>query len=133
MLDMDRMTATEFVHRKLVDRKFLDLLTAEAEDGSRPIVIAMREDLMESVVHEVVAAGGTANVFVPYLNGFQIMAMHGTTDSEPDEVAESITASCTVGVFMQRVTQDGGGTYGFVIEGDQHRDAGSAALTGIAS
>lgn len=52
--------------------EFRHRLTATAEDGTHPIVVALPGDPFTDVRRWVEAFGGTANVVVPDGDGFQV-------------------------------------------------------------
>ena len=134
MVDVDRSAITELVYRRLADPRFRERLTATAPDGTRPIVVALRDDPVRRVIAEVDALGGSGNVALPMLNGFVVFAVEGDEDAEEvDGEGHLITSECTVGVFFERLRMDGGqGAYRFVIEGPDHRrEAGRAELVAL--
>lgn len=135
MPDMERAAMTEFVYRRLADPAFRDRLTAKAPDGSKPIVIALRTDSVRWLLGQVDAAGRSANVVVPFLNGAYVIAMDEVPEAETKgEQRHRLTADCTVGVLIERLSCDGNsGTYTFVVDGPADGiGAGRAELVALA-
>jgi len=138
MASVDRAAITKFVYQRLADPSFRDCLTAKARDGSRPIIVALRDDPVRALLADVAAMGGTANVAIPALNGVVVLAVkpepvrHRASGSEPKP--EYLTADCTVGVFLERLRLDGGeATYRFVVRGpDRKTKHGSAEVVALA-
>lgn len=110
MHNMDRPTVTRLVYQRLADPSFRRSLTAVAPDGSRPIIVALRDDPMRSLLDRLRAADGAANVVVPALNGFIVVAMidEPEDDASADANVQVISADCTVGVFVERLHIDEG-------------------------
>lgn len=134
MRSVRRKTLHRFIHELLGnDPSFRKELRATAPDGSRPVVVALRGDSVSSVLTEVEARGGAGNVIVPWLNGIVAISMSRLPDDAEEGGAHAITPRCTVGVFLERVFQDGGGTYEFVLEHSGHRDRGTAEAVAIAN
>lgn len=135
MRDVDRATLTEAVYRRLADRDFRKRLTATARDGSRPIIVALRDDPMRVLLAKLEGAGGSGNVVVPAFNGFLVVSMttETLTETAPDESeVDELTADCTVGVFMERLTIDEGHAwYRFVVKGRQRGGAGRAGVVAL--
>jgi hypothetical protein len=133
MADVDRATLRRKVYERLVDPEFRGRLTATAPDGTQPITVALREDHVGALLAEVSALGGAANVVVPALGGFVVLAMtqsHGATGVR--RRTKALTPDCTVGVLVERVKiDDGNATYRFVVEGPVEQETGSAELVAI--
>lgn len=118
MLDMDREALTEMVYRRLSNPSFRKRLTARAPDGSHPLVVATRDELVSSVLDRLQSTGGSGNVVAPMLNGLVVLAIHASSDDDAgDELPASITTDCTLGVLIERMRLDGGGLHRFVVEG----------------
>ena len=140
MPDMDRAATIRFVYRRLLDPVFRQHLRAAAPDGSHPIVVALRDDLIGTLLGQVLALGGVSNVVIPTLNGVVIVAMEAkpgeiiTGDSAPPR----LRSDCTVGVFFERLKMDLLGadaaiTYQFAVEGPDSRvERGSAEVVALA-
>lgn len=112
MADMDRDSLTEMVYRRLATPGFRQRLTATAPDGSRPVLVATRDELMSSILQRLAAMGGAGNVVVPHLNGLVVLAMEA--EEPAGQVGkEQLTATCTVGVLVERMALTGAGTYWF--------------------
>lgn len=136
----DRAEVTRLVYRRLAEPAFRERLLVQDDEGTHPIIVALRSDTVGSLVSEVAAVGGAANVAIPALNGVVFVAMVG----EPARPARSATkgtarakhlsASCTVGVFLEQLGYDGGeGRYRFVIEGpERQRERVSAQAVAVA-
>lgn len=75
MGDVDRDAVSRVVYRHLADPAFRERLTARDQDGSRPVLIAVEDDSLESLLRKVQAVGGNANVAVAYLNGVVVLAV----------------------------------------------------------
>ncbi len=134
MLDMDRDALTEMVYRRLANPSFRRRLTARAPDGSHPLVIATREELVESMLHRLEVVGGSGNVVVPMLNGLVVLAMDAVNPEAEDAVDTpcAITTDCTVGVLVERMSLDQGGVYRFVVEGHAKPRGGHAEVVALA-
>jgi len=77
-------------------------LTAQAPDGTRPVVIALPEDLVSVVAKHVHATGRVANVVVPdgsRLLVVQFRVVEGKPEFGPDDVA--VHESSTMEMFIQ--------------------------------
>lgn len=109
MADVDRAELLKAVYRKLADRQFRECLTAQAADGTHPITVALRDDLVVDLLTQITAAGGGSNVVVPALNGFVVIAMFTDTPSvqAADPEAMQLKHDCTVGLLVARVMFDG--------------------------
>jgi hypothetical protein len=138
--DMDRAAATRFVYQRLIDPMFRQYLRAAAQDGSHPVIVALKDDLIDTLIGQVLALGGVSNVVIPTLNGVVIIAMGA-------EVGETITGTgapprlrsdCTVGVFFERLKMDLLGAdaaivYQFAVDGPGIRvEHGSAEVVALA-
>lgn len=135
MHDVDRATLTETVYRHLASRDFRKRLSATAPDGSRPIIVTLRDDLMRGLLEQLDGAGGAANVVVPAFNGFLVVSMitGSLTEYSPDESeVDELTADCTVGVFVERLGIDEGHAwYRFVVKDHQRSETGRAGVVAI--
>lgn len=138
MGDDQREAVRRFVYKHLPDRDFQQAFTAVNSDGERPILIAIREDLISSVLAEALAAGGAANVAVPLLKGVVVLAMTSMQVSalrdalsDPFDSPREIDADCTVGVFLQRMIDDAPGgeamEYSFRVSSQSDRVSRSRA------
>ncbi len=131
MDDVDRSDVTEFVYRRLADPCFRERLTATASDGTRPIVVALRDDPMSRLIADLDQLGGSGNVVMPMLNGFVVIAMRADDDDCAGEV-HTLTPDCTVGVFCARLQADGDhAVYRFAIEGPDRRESGRAEVVAL--
>lgn len=135
MPDMDRADLTRMIYRKLLDPRFRHRLSARDTEGSHPILVAMRTDRMMAMLHQVESVGGAANVIVPSLNGFLVLAVEAdeTPDDAPGAVP-TLDAASTVGAFLEllRLEVPSGDNYScrFVVDGTQP-ESGFAELVAI--
>jgi hypothetical protein len=132
--DVDRRWLRSYVLRRLADPSFCEGLTAVAPDGSRPVIVALRDDGMTDVLRELHARGGSGNLIVPHFNGYVIVAMTrltGAPDEQHGSEPVALTTECTVGLFVERLKMDGSELYYFVGETDSH-DFGTAEVVGLA-
>jgi hypothetical protein len=105
---MDRAATTRFVYQRLTDPRFRQHLRAAAPDGSHPVVIALRDDLIGTVIGQVLAHGGLSNVVIPALNGVIIIVMEAEVEETTtgDCAPPRLRTDCTVGVFFERLKLD---------------------------
>jgi len=66
---------------------------------------------MRSLLKWLIVVGGAGNVVVPLLNGIIVVALEGEPtepagDAGSDGDVQHLTASCTVGVFVERLKLD---------------------------
>jgi hypothetical protein len=109
--EVTRASLTRMVYRQLTDPQFRDRLTAVTPDGDCPIVVALLDDSVEQLMTRIAASGGAANVVLPKLNGFIVIAIDVALSAQPlDEVTASardlVRGDCTVGVFLERIKID---------------------------
>ncbi|MDP8930783.1 MAG: hypothetical protein M3O70_20000 [Actinomycetota bacterium] len=127
---------TRLVYQRLADPVFRRRLTALAPDGTRPIIVALRDDLMRNLVEKLHHAGGAANVVVPALNGFVVVAMldDPSNDEPSDSEAQALSADCTVGVLIERLHIDEGtARYRLASDsGHPHAQGGRAKVVALA-
>lgn len=138
MPDMSRGDLSRLVYSLLCVPSFRSKLVATTSDGAKPIVIALRSDLVGGVLREVTAHGGNANVVVEAGEGVVILSID---DGPAEQIAANdgdvptLTSDCTVGVLMARLFADGDrARYRFVSPGPEGSApvAGSAQLVGAA-
>lgn len=107
MPDATRADVMRLVYQRLANPTFRRCLTATAPDGTRPIIVALRDDPMYDLAVRVRRAGGAANVVVPAHNGFIVLEMVvDSFDSPMDPGAERLAPNCTVGLFIARLHVD---------------------------
>ncbi|HSH61280.1 MAG TPA: hypothetical protein VK988_16890 [Acidimicrobiales bacterium] len=132
MDDVDRSDVTEFVYQRLADPCFRERLTATASDGTRPILVALRDDPMSRLTADLDQLGGSGNVVMPMLNGFVVIAMRADHDDDCADEVHTLTRDCTVGVFVARLQADGdSAVYRFAIEGSDRREGGRAEVVAL--
>lgn len=133
MGETDRTRMTRLVYQRLADARFRRCLTAaDPDDGTHPIIVALRDDLMRALTEKIGSAGGSANVVIPVLNGFIVLAMECEPgESGPD--SEVLTPNCTVGLFVERLhIDDEGTTYHLADEDERPRpESGRARLVAL--
>lgn len=132
MPETDRATMTRLVYQRLADAGFRRCLTAGDADGTHPIIVALRDDLMGTLTEKIGSAGGSANVVIPVLNGFIVLAMECEPgESGPD--SEVLAPDCTVGLFVERLhIDDEGTTYHLATEDEHPRpESGRARLVAL--
>jgi len=132
MSDLNRANVTRFVYEQLRNRSFRSKLKVTSSEGATPIVVALPSDPTSTLLSELDAVGGAANVVLPVGDGVLIFGMH-QADGDDTEDIPTLTERCTVGVFLARVVSDGGrGRYKFRGLGSDH-ESGRAELLGLAS
>ena len=142
MPDMDRAAMTRLVYQRLANLEFRERLHATAPDGTRPIIVAMREDLIRTLIDQVRTVGGAGNVVFPALNGIVVVAMEaefGSLSADTRGITPALLRDdSTVGVIFERLVLDmtSGGpevTYTFVLEGPNERtEHGEAKVVALA-
>lgn len=143
MPDMDRAAMTRLVYQRLVNLEFRERLQATAPDGTRPIIVAMREDPIRALIEQVKAAGGSGNVVFPALNGIMVVTMEAelgsvSTDTRGDVTPALLRDDSTVGVLFERLVLDMASmgpevNYTFVLEGPNARtERGEAKVVALA-
>lgn len=83
-------------------------LPISLKDGSRPIVVALDDELLSAVVRRVNVSGGAANTFVELKNG-RVMLLSVTRGSRDDSDAEVFSEqpmheSVTIGMMAEYVS-----------------------------
>lgn len=138
MADMDRAATTRFVYERLARPGFRSRLTATAPDGTRPVIVTMREDPLGVLVDQVRTAGGAGNVVLPTLNGVVVLAVTTVEgDGAPDGGLPALRSDCTVGVLLARLGLDGllpeeGVVHDFTVVGpDSRTERGRAELIAL--
>jgi hypothetical protein len=125
--DLTRTRLTRLVYQHLTDSGFRSRLTAESPAGERPIVVALREDRVGTLIEQVRQSGGSSNVVCPALKGFIVLAMTVSLGeaTDTDGAGPRLTGDCTVGVFLERLRLDLGSGEDFsfqvVLEGPVRR------------
>ncbi len=143
MPDMDRAAMTRLVYQRLARPEFRKRLSATAPDGTRPIIVVMRDDPVRTLIDQVRAVGGASNVVLPALNGIMVVAMEAELGSVSADARGGITPELlrddsTVGVLFERLVLDmaSGGpevNYTFVLEGPNERtEHGEAKVVALA-
>lgn len=105
------------VYKRLADRRFASRFSAVPQDGSRPIVVTMTSETVDTLLARVDAVGGTANVACRVFDGLTIFAARRLPTGPGREVpaTQHIDASTTVGVLLAHMmecsTDGSGGTY----------------------
>jgi hypothetical protein len=72
---VDRAEFSKRIFERLSDPNFRSLLEMRDDDGSYPIVTAMMDDSLSSMILSVLRSGGSANVAISVHNGFTIVSM----------------------------------------------------------
>lgn len=133
MADMDRDQLLAHVYRRLADGKLGAKMTARAEDGSKPVVVALASDSFSSLLTNVSAAGGYANVAASVLDGlivFSLRVEEADDDGDNTDPATMLDPGCTVGVLVARMIQDRGLTHAYRCPNlGSHGAAGGRATT----
>lgn len=106
MLDK-RSDATRTVYKLLKRASFRECLMAKGDDNGHPLVIALPDDPMSSVLSHVKNAGGVANVVVP--RDTYVMVLAVTKDGRG---SVRVPASGTIGTFIDGLiaSPESGGT-----------------------
>lgn len=143
MPDMDRAAMIWLVYQRLARPEFRERLSATAPDGTRPIIVAMRDDPIRTLIDQVKTVGGASNVVFPALNGIMVVAMEAELGSVSIDTRGGITPELlrddsTVGVIFERLVLDmaSGGpevNYTFVLKGPNERtEHGEAKVVALA-
>lgn len=135
MDDVDRTEITRYVFDRLADPRWRQMMTVANKDGEKPVLVALRSDKVGRVLDNVMKAGGAANTVVPHLGGYVIITMEAANQSRPGKPKGNLSRDCTVGVLLEQLHLDGGGsTYSFSTDakGTKAASAGRAELVGLA-
>jgi hypothetical protein len=128
-----RDAVRQLVYRRLADRSFRERLAARAGDGSRPVLIAMPHDALESTIQRVRAQGGAANVVLPLLNGIVVIVMRTEEFDANESALPRLASDCTLGLFFSRLHLDGNdAAYRFVVDGTDRQEGGRAEAVAVA-
>lgn len=131
----DRTQIAADIARRLADPSFRDILSA-TPDGDCAVIPALRSDVVGDVLKKVADLGGTANAVVPVANGYLIIAIKvGGRASRAKTPSGSLDPSCTIGVLLARIFEDGakkGHPLHYTIEGGAEHRA-RADLVGLAA
>lgn len=95
MDDDARSAATRTVYRHLRRAAFRECLPVLTSDGDRPVIVALPDDRVASVVRQVRAAGGSGNVVVARSADLVVLAV--TRDGRG---AVPVPSEGTVGEFI---------------------------------
>lgn len=136
MRDMDRAAINRMVVQKLVDPEFRRRLTATAPDGTRPIIVGLRTDMMSEIIVSTVRLGGAANIAVPWLNGILIYTLTAERGHKVSKAGRSgHIGDCSLGVFLERLRCDGNddqtSVYAFTFDGPEQPNQARAELVAV--
>lgn len=92
---MDRAATIRYVYQRLLDPAFRQRLRGINAEGDHPIVVALQDDSIDTVVSQVRALGGVSNVVIPTLNGVLIV----TVDAVSDEMASRVEPAARLRVL----------------------------------
>lgn len=116
MPDMNRDEVLSQVYRRLADREFASRLKAIDAEGNTPVVAAVAETSIRTVLDEVNAFGGTATVVAALFDGLVIFQVEdGVSDLSADGgvTPGDLDTDCTIGLLVARMIEDGGATHVF--------------------
>jgi hypothetical protein len=132
--DLNRAQLTRLVYQHLTDPEFRSRVNAESAAGERPIVVALRDDVLGDLIDRIRHDGGSCNVVYPALNGFVVLAMTvgpatvlPVVDDEAAAVVQGplLKGDCTLGVLFERLRLDIGAsqemTYQVVGDGEAEK------------
>ncbi len=80
---MDHAAATRLAYLRLIDPAFRRHLRAVDPEGNHPIIVALRDDSIGSLVDQLLVRGGVSNVVVPSLNGVVIITTEVQNQDSP--------------------------------------------------
>lgn len=119
MGDIRRADLTHLVYSRLRDPVFRRLLKAVGPGGERPVVVALRDDLVSELLRQVHAVGGSASVVLSGLvdvvedpDELFVLSLEFklegacTSVNGPVIPPETLRGDCTVGVLLERVQSD---------------------------
>ncbi len=79
----ERAELTQRAYLSLTRPEFRKRLRATAPDGTQPIIVALRDDPIRTLIDRVRGAGGVGNVVFPEGDGLGVLAVHDTADLAP--------------------------------------------------
>lgn len=106
----ERGTAIRRVMKTVARRAVVAPLPIQADDGTRPVVVALPDDTLKGVVERIMEFGGRANVFVAYPDDLALveLSVGAHEDSHDDEGNDLAHAATTMSMYVDVLFAAGG-------------------------
>ena len=104
---MSRDDATRRVMKAIATKNPSVRLPYAAEDGTKPLVVALPSELISDVITRVTSIGGHSNIAIAFATNFYLIILHSQGIESSDAEME-VTQDISMGMFLLKLQQHPG-------------------------